>query len=88
MRLLILGSAFILLSCGQNPSGEKKEKVKTDTVKVSADTVKAIVKDQMPVYTSPGEGNVNQAMKARYGNKWHVLNDQEAQWMKDAMSLK
>jgi hypothetical protein len=77
-------SAIVLLSCGQNSSGEKKEKVKDDTVKVSADTTKAIAKGEISAYTSPGEGNVNEALKTKYGNKWHVLNDQEAKWMKDA----
>jgi hypothetical protein len=75
-------SAFILLSCGQNSSNENKEKAKNDTVKVSADTAKAIVKET--AHISPGEGIVNEAMKAKYGNKWHVLNDKEAKWMKDA----
>ena len=83
MRFLIFMSAFVLLSCGQNSSNENKEKTKTDTVKVPAGTAKAIVKDEMSAYISPGEGNVNESMKAKYGNKWHVLNDKEAQCMKD-----
>ncbi|HMK26518.1 MAG TPA: hypothetical protein VK483_10850 [Chitinophagaceae bacterium] len=82
MRLLIFMSAFVLLSCGQNSSNENKEKAKNDTVKVSADTAKASVKE--PVHISPGEGIVNETLKAKYGNKWHVLNDKEAKWMKDA----
>src|SRR5258706_9686040 len=86
MRLLIFMSAFILLSCGQNSSGGKKETAKEDTVKVPADTAKttAIVKNEIPAYFSPDEGAVNETLKAKYGNKWHVLNDKEAKWVKDA----
>ena len=82
MRILLFMATVLLLSCGQN-NNEKKETVKTDTLIKTVDT--ATHQARMPVgYTAPGEAAVNAALAAKFGKQWHVLNDQEAHWMKDA----
>ncbi len=82
MRILLFMATVWLLSCGQKNS-KKKETVKTDTLIKAADT--ATHQAQVPVgYTAPDEAVVNVALVAKFGNQWHVLNDQEAHWMKDA----
>ncbi len=86
MRLLIFIAAIMLLSCGENSSSKKKEITTEDTVKKAADTTKTVpaVEEEPPTYVSPDEALVNDALKAKYGNRWHVLNDKEAKWIKDA----
>lgn len=86
MRILMFIAAVSLLSCGQSSSNKKKEAVTGDSTKEIADTAKVSpsVKEATLPYTAPDEAAVNEALKAVYGNDWHVLNDQEAKWMKDA----
>jgi len=86
MKFLIFIAAVSLLSCGQNYTKEKEEVSKTDTIKTAVDTAttKPLVKEEPPVYTAPDEEAVNELLKAKFENKWHVLNDKEAKWMKDA----
>ncbi|MEI2737462.1 MAG: hypothetical protein V9F01_01605 [Chitinophagaceae bacterium] len=86
MRILMFIAAVSLLSCGQSSSNKKKEAVTGDSTKEIADTAKVApsVKEATLPYTAPDEAAVNEALKAVYGNDWHVLNDQEAKWMKDA----
>jgi hypothetical protein len=86
MRLLFFIATITLLSCGENSSSKKKETPTEDTAKKATDTIKAVpaVKEEPPTYVSPDEGLVNDALKAKYGNRWHVLNDKEAKWIKDA----
>ena len=79
MKFLIFITAPLLLSCGQNSAKEKAEISKPDTIK----TIQ-VVKDEPLVYTTPDEGAVNEMLKSKFENKWHVLNDMEANWMKDA----
>jgi len=86
MKFLIFIAAVSLLSCGQNSTKEKEEVSKTDTTKTAVDTATTtpLVKEEPPVYTAPIEEAVNELLKAKFENKWHVLNDKEAKWMKDA----
>ncbi|MBC7872886.1 MAG: hypothetical protein H7Y01_02760 [Ferruginibacter sp.] len=86
MRLFIFTASIVLLSCGQNSSDKQKEVITGDTTKIAGDTTIAApgVKDNPPGYTTPDQSRVNGMLTARYGNKWHVLNDSEAKWMKDA----
>ena len=85
MRLLLFIAALLLLSCGQNSSESKKEVLHGDTSKTSATAAQttASARDSL-FYTTPDEAVVNESLKSRYGTKWHVLNDSEAKWMKDA----
>jgi hypothetical protein len=84
--LLLLASSW-LLSCGQNADG-KKESEKKNTAQSRVDTATTAkdtaAKPVPPLYTAPGESAVNASLRSRYGNDWHVLNDREAGWMKDA----
>lgn len=86
MRIFIFIAALTLLSCGQNSSTKKEEPVKKDTTKKTGDTVKTtpVIKTEQPSYTSPDEGVMNEALTAKFGTKWHVVNDKEAKWIKDA----
>ncbi len=86
MKFLFFISAVSLLSCGQNSTKGKEEVSKTDTTKTAVDTAKTtpLVKEEPPVYTTPDEEAVNELLKAKFENKWHVVNDKEAKWMKDA----
>jgi len=86
MRILIFSAVLLFLSCGQNSSDRDKETTAEDTAKttiVTADTGTA-VNESIPVYVIPDEAAVNERLEAAYSNKWHVLNDQGARWMKDA----
>lgn len=86
MRLLIIFAAVSYISCGQNSSTIKETPPKGNTTKTSVDTGKIVpaVKDKPPMYTTPDEATVNEILTAKYGSEWHVLNDKEATWMKDA----
>ena len=86
MRMLFFIAATALLSCGHNSSKEKKEPVKEDTTKKTVDTAKInpVVKVEEPPYATPDEGVVNEALSTKFGTKWHVVNDKEAKWIKDA----
>lgn len=86
MRILIFMATVSLLSCKQNPSNIKTELPKDDVASTVVDTAKttAVGNEKPPTYIAPDETAVNEAMKAGYGNKWHVLNDREAGWQKDA----
>ncbi len=86
MRFLIFIVLISLLSCGQNSSSKKQEPQKEDTIKTQPDTAKTvpIVKEDPLPYVAPDEAAVNEILKAEYGTKWHVLNDKEAKWIKDA----
>ncbi|MDZ4795180.1 MAG: hypothetical protein SGI83_12945 [Bacteroidota bacterium] len=86
MRLLVFLAATTLLSCGQSSAPGKKEKGPEDNVKSTTDTVKtALSQTADSSYATPDEGTANTALQASsQGNKWHVLNDKEAKWMKDA----
>lgn len=86
MRFLIFISGILLLSCGQKSSKGKTAPAKEDSTKKAVDTVKPIpvVKAETPSYSTPDEGALNDALSAKYGTKWHVVNDKEAKWIKDA----
>ncbi len=77
MRPFIFMAAAILLSCGQNSSSDNK-------TKIPADTNQQVVSESPPAYATPDEGMVNASLSALYGNKWRVMNDKDARWMKDA----
>ncbi len=82
MRFLIFISAFTLLSCGQKPSDKKP--VYKDTVISSVVKKDSIVKTQQEINNTPDETAVNQSLAKGLDNKWHVMNDLEAGWLKDA----
>ncbi|HEV7781731.1 MAG TPA: hypothetical protein VGO58_10730 [Chitinophagaceae bacterium] len=83
MRTLLIAATVLLLSCGENASKQKKEPLLTDTTAKTTDTA-AKQPDQPIVYTAPYEAVINTSLQEKWGNQWHVLNDQEAHWMKDA----
>ena len=86
MRFPIIIAAVFFISCGQNSSKTKEIADKRDSAKSSLVTVKPLsdAKDKPITYTAPDEEHVNEILKAKYGTEWHVLNDKEATWMKDA----
>ena len=87
MKFLIFIATVSLLSCGQKSTTKGKEDASiTDTTKTTADTLKTphVVKTDTPSYNAPLEKPLNEALQKVYGNDWHILNDQEAKWMKDA----
>lgn len=77
MRLFIFIATVSLMSCGQNSSKENKATSKIDT------TVATAVNDDPTDNSTPEERMVIRALRAQYGNKWHVMNDRDAKWMKD-----
>jgi len=85
MRILLYLIAISFLSCGHH-SSSNEEPVKKDSTTVPPDTAGKITetKQTPAVYNTPDEEPVNVLLKAKFGTKWHVLNDQEAKWMKDA----
>lgn len=86
MKFLLFIVAVSLLSCGQNSTKGKEDVSTTDTAKTAVVTSKTtpVVKEDPPDYTTPDEEAVNELLKGKFENKWHVLNDKEAKWMKDA----
>lgn len=81
MRLLI--PVILLVSCG-GKGGKKAPGNSTDTVKevlVKEDTIQP---PPPPPAPGPEETAVNKMLRDKYPGKWHVLNDAEATWMKDA----
>ena len=86
MRFFLLMAAVSLLSCGQNSSPAAKEKADTTTSKIKPDTATTAptVKTEPVYYKTPGEDAVNQMLSAKFGTSWHVVNDREAKWMKEA----
>jgi hypothetical protein len=86
MKFLVFIAAVSLLSCGQNSTKGKEDVSTTDTAKTAVDTAKTtpVAKEDTPAYTTPDEEAVNELLKAKFETKWHVLNDKEAKWMKDA----
>ncbi len=86
MKFLLFIASLSLLSCGQNSTKEKQTVSKTDTVKTTIDTAETAPvnkKDPAP-HTLPDELTVNEILRGKFGSRWHVLNDKEAKWMKDA----
>jgi hypothetical protein len=82
MRFLIFISVFTFLSCGQKSSDKKPVNKEAAT---NTDMKKdSITKTQQEFYHSLDETPVNQSLAKRSGNKWHVMNDREAGWIKDA----
>ena len=86
MKFLLFIATVSLLSCSQKSKKGKEDVPKTDTIITNVDTAKTtpLVKDDPLPYNSPLEQPLNEALKKVYGNDWHILNDQEAKWMKDA----
>ncbi len=86
MRFFIFITAISLLSCGQSSTAKKEDSAKQDTAKTAIDTTTAtsVVKTEEASYTTPDEATVNGLLNAKFGTQWHVLNDKEAKWMKDA----
>ncbi|MEO7984024.1 MAG: FG-GAP repeat protein [Bacteroidota bacterium] len=86
MRFLIFVAAISLWSCGQHEADKKEEVSNNDTSKTRPDTARTtpVAKENPLPTSSPDEVAVNEKLKASYGTKWHVLNDKEAKWMKDA----
>ncbi len=86
MRFIIIIAAVSFISCGQSSSKTKEIADKKDSAKPSLVTVKTLpdTKDKPITYTAPDEESVNEILKTKYGTEWHVLNDKDASWMKDA----
>lgn len=86
MRRLLLFSISGLLSCGQNGDSGKQEPPIAVTATKAADTASTtpVVKQSSLQYITPDEGAVNRSLSNKFGTEWHVLNDKEATWMKDA----
>ncbi len=86
MRLLIFITGLLLLSCGQNSPGQKDTKAAKDSTVTAGDTTtqKAQVNatDSSAPVVSPLALRVNDILETQPGNKWHVLNDHEAKWIK------
>ena len=86
MRLPIIIAVVIFISCGQNSSKRTETSSKDESTKPAIETIKALPleKDRPITYMAPDEEPVNEMLKVKYGTEWHVLNDKEATWMKDA----
>jgi hypothetical protein len=84
MRFFILITIITLLPRCQNSSSKTQVPKKDDTTKTQPDMAKTIpvVKKDTAPYTVPDEIPVNEMLKAGYGTEWHVLNDEEAKWIK------
>ena len=86
MKFLFFIATLSLLSCRQSSTKGKEDVPKTDTTKTAVDTATTtpLIKEKPSVYTAPDEEAVNELLKVKFENKWHVLNDKEAKWIKDA----
>jgi hypothetical protein len=86
MKFFIFFTALLLLSCGQNSDKGKDNGLKSNTTNASTDTAKQniIEKEHSSTHISPLETTLNESLEKVYGKDWHILNDQEAKWMKDA----
>jgi hypothetical protein len=82
MRLFILITTLGLLSCGQNSNNNKPDN--KDTAIKTAAQKDTVTKKEVQFYTCPGEAAVNAALSKKFDSKWHVMNDREAKWIKDA----
>ena len=91
MRLYLMAVTCLLIACGQektsqqkSPSGDSTTVHKIDTSVSSPQPAVPVQKKPSADYITPNEAPVNKALLARFGNEWHVLNDREASWIKDA----
>lgn len=79
MRLFILITTLGILSCGQNAANKKAEDKDTTT------KIPPVIKKDIEVNESPPlEPAVNGSLAEKYDSAWHVMNDREAKWIKDA----
>jgi hypothetical protein len=89
MRLIIFTTAFALLSCGQKSDKGKEKSLPDDTINIMTDTVKtnrqdsSIVKDNLSTADLTDEATINNLLKTKFADKWHVLTDKEAGWDKN-----
>lgn len=87
MRLLFLFITLFLISCGQKTSKKPEDLSKNDTLKTLTDTIHSTGEKAIAMTESTGqpptqlEIQVNGLLSANPGNKWHVLNDNEARWI-------
>jgi len=86
MRVLFFIAAVAGLSCNQSSPKGTADQPGNNSAKTSTGPVQPAPAEpgQPAVYVTPDEGTVNGLLQTRYGNSWHVMNDQEARWMKDA----
>ena len=84
MRPLILITIPVLLSCGHN-SADKESIPGTAAIIVTVPK-DSVAKTGHPFYKAPDEAAVNGSLAKKFGDKWHVLNDREGKWIKDAFT--
>ena len=89
MRLILFTViSLLLLSCKQKTAGAKQQKKpKSDTASnTRKDTTKGqtATPKEIDYYTTPDEAVVNKSLQGYFKAEWHVLNDKEGSWMKDA----
>ena len=84
MRPLILIAIPVLLSCGRNSvDNESMPNASAIIVSIPKDTV---AKTGQQFYKAPDEAAVNGSLSKKFGDKWHVMNDREGKWIKDAFT--
>lgn len=77
--------SIFLLSCKDKKNTRTKVSGPTDTISRKSDS--NTVRKTQPiaaVYSTPGEAEINTRLSVFFGAEWHVVNDKEATWMKDA----
>jgi hypothetical protein len=85
MRIWLLIPVIGMLSCGGSTDKKKEKLSVTDSaVPVLSDTTKTTLPPPTIAQPGPEETAFNNLLKERYPGSWHVLNDAEATWMKDA----
>jgi hypothetical protein len=84
MRFIILIIALTLLSCGQNSAKEKDTVPHNDSLKATTDSSKSTA-DQTVVdqKSTPLKIDLNEQLKAKFSNQWHIVNDSDAKWPRD-----
>lgn len=83
MRLLFFITTLGILSCGQNAANKKPED-KDTTTKAPVLKKDTVGKAEPQFYKCPGEEMVNMSLSKKYDSAWHVMNDREGRWIKDA----
>lgn len=83
MKLLLLIPVLVFFSCGGGAGKKNDTGTVTDTGQ-AAEKVTTPPPPPTPPVQTPGAAAFEEVLHARYPGSWHVLNDAEATWMKDA----
>jgi hypothetical protein len=84
MRPFILIAIPVMLSCRHN--SDDKESIPNAAAIIVTVPEDTIVKKGQQFYKTPGEAAVNGSLSKNFGGQWHVMNDREGKWIREAFN--